>query len=195
MKHPSSRKLFAHWDLRRSAGGVPERSEIEPGAIGAALGDTFVLAFDPAVGNIFRLAGSRACALFGRELRDAAFTTIWDVDDRPAIAGMLAAVGSEKVAGIARATTQTAEQFELQLECLLLPLRHGGRTQQRMIGTLAPLAPPVWLGASPVAPLRLTGLRHIELQSAGAALDVITPIRPTASRPGLVVYDGGRSDL
>lgn len=195
MKHPSSRKLFAHWDLRRSAGGVPERSEIEPGAIGAALGDTFVLASDPTAGNIFRLAGSRACALFGRELRDAAFATIWDANDRAAIASLLASVGSERVAGVARAMTQTAERFELQLECLLLPLRHGGRTQQRMIGTLAPLAPPVWLGASPVAPLRLTGLRHIELQQTGAALNGVTPTRLTSSRPELIVYDGGRSDL
>ena len=189
MKHPSSRKLFAHWDLRRSAGGVPERSDIEPGAIGAALADTFLLALDPGIGNIFRLAGSRACALFGRELRDTAFATIWEPDDRPAIAELVAAVGSEKVAGVARATTETAERFELQLECLLLPLRHDGRTRQRMIGTLAPLAPPVWIGASPVAPLRLTGLRQIALHRTGAAIDAPT----RGLRPDLVVYDGGRT--
>ncbi len=194
MKHASSRQLFAYWGLRRGARRAPERSEIEPGGIGSALGDTFVLALDPTGHCAFRLAGSRVCALFGRELRDEAFTAVWRPEDRSTVSGLLAAVAEESLATVAGAMARTAEGFEAKLECLLLPLRHGGRTHQRMIGVLAPLVPPVWLGGSRIDVLSLTSVRQLDLhKEARATPDLVTAVRLDRPRPALVVYNGGRS--
>src|SRR5258705_7752830 len=64
MKQASSRDVFNYWNERRGGRPAPDRSEIEPGAIRRALGDTFILAFDAGAEHPFRLAGTRVCALF-----------------------------------------------------------------------------------------------------------------------------------
>jgi len=46
MKHDSTRTVFDYWTERRGDRPAPERSEIDPGAIRHALGDTFMLAAD-----------------------------------------------------------------------------------------------------------------------------------------------------
>src|SRR5437588_12839090 len=73
MKQASSRELFGYWAARRGTRTAPERGEIEPSAIRRALGDVFILEFDRGLGHPFRLAGTRVCALFGRELKNQRF--------------------------------------------------------------------------------------------------------------------------
>ena len=47
-------------------------------------------------------------------------------------------------------TGVTGEGVSVDLELLLLPLRHRGSSRARQIGVLAPLVVPFWLGATPV---------------------------------------------
>jgi len=61
MKHAASRELYAYWEERRGQRPAPERADIEPGAIRAALSDTFILELDAGDGHSFRLAGTRVC--------------------------------------------------------------------------------------------------------------------------------------
>ena len=56
---------------------APERADIEPGAIRQVLGDTFVLEVDGRASHPFRIAGTRLCALFGRELKGESFIKLW----------------------------------------------------------------------------------------------------------------------
>ena len=72
-----SRELYAYWDTLRAGRSAPERNDIDPGAIRGILADTFVLDFDPKRGFPFRIAGSRANALFLRELRGFPFLQLW----------------------------------------------------------------------------------------------------------------------
>jgi hypothetical protein len=194
MKHSASRDLFAHWNERRGARALPERGEIEPAAIRAALGDTFILGAEPAEDLRFRLAGTRVCALFGRELKDEPFTALWDAGHHMAIRRLLAAVGGDEIGAVAGARARTPEGFSCDLELLLLPLRHRGWSGRRMLGALAPLAVPVWLGASRLEPLSLGSLRYL-----ADALEPAAPSRLAASlgreqaRRDFVVYEGGRS--
>src|SRR6188474_1899724 len=69
MKHPSNRELFDYWNERRGERLAPERADIEPSAIRHILGDTFVLEVSGIESHLFRIAGTRLCALFGRELK------------------------------------------------------------------------------------------------------------------------------
>ena len=73
MKHASIRELFEYWNERRGRRRRPTERDIEPGAIRRVLADTFILAFDAAAGHPFRIAGTRVCAAFGRELKSEAF--------------------------------------------------------------------------------------------------------------------------
>src|ERR1700728_823423 len=82
MKHAASRELYAYWQELRGRRPAPTRAEIEPGAIRRILSEAFILALDRASGYPFRLAGTRVCALFGRELKGETFLDLWDEPGR-----------------------------------------------------------------------------------------------------------------
>ena len=190
MKHAASRELYAYWEERRGRRRAPERTEIEPGAIRGALSDAFILSFDAARGYPVRVAGTRVCALFDRELRGEPFLRLWAADSRTIIAGLLAILGDERVGTVAGASGRSRAGDPIDLELLLLPLDAPRPSFARAIGVLAPLEVPSWLGVSPVGPLSLGSRRHV-----GAALGkgVLPRFLTPRSRRGLVVYDGGRS--
>jgi hypothetical protein len=194
VKHTSTRSLYAYWNERRGARAAPERGEIEPGAIRGALGDSFILCADPAVDHAFRLAGTRVCSLFGREMKGHAFVALWDARDREAISDLLSIVANEIAGIVAGVAGTTAEGYAVDLELLLLPLRHRGSSRERQIGVLVPLAVPYWLGASALTRLTLKSHRHV-----GPALETATTTPFVAAaeagrvRRGLLVYDGGRT--
>lgn len=193
MKHASSRALFAYWNERRGSRSAPERGDVEPGEIGRCLGDSFILAFDAAAAHPFRLAGTRICGLFGRELRAASFETLWQEGDRAAVRDLVVAVADESTGIIAGANGRTEEGYGLDLELLLLPLRHRGRTHARQIGVLVPLSVPFWLGSSPVVDLTLGAYRHLGVTSEGTVATPFVLAHGGRQSRGLVVIDGGRS--
>ena len=194
MKHSASRTLFAHWNERRGARPLPERGEIEPAAIRGALGDTFILGAEPGEDLRFRLAGTRVCALFGRELKDEGFTALWDAGHHAAMRRLLVAVAEEEIGVVAGARGRTPEGFSCDLELLLLPLRHRGRSGRRMLGALAPLAVPVWLGASRLEPPSLGSLRYLsETLEPAVPSSAAVSFRREQPRRDFVVYEGGRS--
>jgi hypothetical protein len=192
MKHPSSRDLYAYWDAQRGKRLAPERADIEPGQIRQLLGDSFILTLDAGGGHSFRLAGTRVCALFGRELKDEAFSPLWSAFDRPAVEAILEILAEESVGVVAGVSADNAAGAPIELELLLLPLGSRRPSQARAIGVLAPLQIPEWLGTSPLQHLVLGSRRHV-----GPAVE--TPVAPRfmavegRGRRGLVVYDGGRT--
>ena len=119
VKHPSTRQLFAYWDAQRGSRRAPERDDIDPGAIRRVLADTFMLAVDARAGHPFRIAGTRVCAAFGRELRSTAFIDLWRGEDRQLLADLLAAVSLETIAIVASARAEGANG-EIVFELLLL---------------------------------------------------------------------------
>jgi hypothetical protein len=191
MKHKSSRDLYAYWDARRGKRAAPERADIEPGAIRHVLGDSFILALDERAGHPFRLAGTRVCALFGRELKDERFDNLWSEESQKAMSGILGALADEAAGIVAGVRAQNAAGAPLELELILLPLGARRPSLARAIGVLAPMQIADWLGMSPLGPLTLGTRRHI-----GPAAQTLAAPRFMAvqgrSRHGFVVHDGGR---
>ena len=205
MKHPSSQVVFAHWNERRGARPAPERADIDPAAIRRALGDTIILAADFVEIWRFRLAGTRVCALFNRELKGEPLAALWREDDQKTLAGLTETIASEHIGAVMGVVGRTEDGAEVDLEMLMLPLAHTGHARIRGIGVLAPLSPPYWLGSKPVTELRLTALRHIgpEIDGFGAG-PTLAPAQASSStdepaglqeggrrRHGFVVYSGG----
>jgi len=194
MKHSSNRELFEYWNKRRGRRCAPERGEIEPGAIRHVLADTFILAFEAGAGHPFRIAGTRVCALFGRELKGAAFLDLWAAPSRDAIRDLLAIAANETVGAVASASGASADGVTRDLELLILPLSHRGRMDARVLGALAPTEAPHWLGASALGALTLGTLRYISADVPASFAPRIIPAMPNGRiRHGLVIYDGGQT--
>jgi hypothetical protein len=189
MKHAASRELYAYWEQRRGVRPAPERADIEPGAIRQALSDTFILELaDATHGHSFRLAGTRVCALFGRELKGESFINLWATGSRQAVSDLLTISADENVGTVAGVAAENVLGEPIDLELLLLPLGTRRPSLARTIGILAPLAPPPWLGATALGALTLGSRRHV-----GAMAKTRLLPRFMAPRRGLVVHQGGRS--
>jgi len=161
MKHPFSQELYAYWNERRGTRVMPDRADIEPRALRRMLGDSFVLAGDAGHGYPFRLAGTRLCALFGQELRGHAFSSIWDAESTLQIGDVLAVLAAEAVSITAGAVAEAGGDLRCNAEMLLLPLAHQGRRGARMLGLVAPLGRPSWIGMWPARSLRLKAIRYL----------------------------------
>ena len=171
MKHAASRELYAYWDERRGTRSAPERAEIEPSAIRQVLSDAFILTLDGGSGHPFRLAGTRVCALFGRELKGESFIGLWAAASQPTIGDLLAILNNERVGTVAGVTAQSGDGEPIELELLLLPLGSSRPSLARTIGVLT-----------------LGSRRHI-----GAAIETrLLPRFMAPRRRHLVVHEGGR---
>jgi hypothetical protein len=205
MKHPSSRQLYAYWEERRGKRPAPERIDIEPGAIRKVLSETFILALsDAATGHPFRLAGTRVCALFGRELKGESFIGLWAAASQRAVNDLLTILTEESVGTVAGVNAVSESGEPVDLELLLLPLGTRRPSLARSIGVLAPLKAPPWLGTSPIGALTLGSRRHVgataerrllpRFLGPNFAASLAPSLFPQRLRRGLVVHEGGRSE-
>ncbi|HET7911145.1 MAG TPA: PAS domain-containing protein [Pseudolabrys sp.] len=192
MKHPSTRLIYEYWNRQRGERPAPTRSEIDPAAIRHALGDTFMLAADFIDGIRFRLAGTRVCALFGREIKGEGFNALWSEASRAQVAGIVDAVVNEAIGAVAGVAGRTEKGTETELELLLLPIGHDERSRVRAIGALVPMAPPYWLGEEAVADLELQTLRHIGAEQSTTRVARFQRGVSQRLRHGFTVYSGGR---
>jgi hypothetical protein len=199
MKHRSIRELYDYWNDRRGNRLAPERADIEPGAIRHLLADTFILSCEPHRGHPFRIAGTRVCALFGRELKGRSFLELWSIAHRKDMRALLTIVADEAVGVVASAEGIGAAGAGLTLELLLLPLSHHGQSDARLLGALTPSEPPLWLGKHALSNLKVGTHRYVGPTVAEQARTVVPLRAPRPPRPigrlrhGFVVYDGGQT--
>jgi hypothetical protein len=194
MKHPFNQQLFSYWTERRGARDAPEHDDIDPGAIRGILGDSFVLTYDAETGCSFRVAGTRLCALLGRELHGKPFASIWDAESAPEIRDLVGIVADEGIGAAAGVTAVADEDSHCNLELLLLPLADRGTVGMRMLGMLAPLKRPYWLGIRPARPLRLGVLQFVGHPSiASLATEIVAPPSNMRIRRTFTVIEGGRA--
>jgi hypothetical protein len=136
MKHPANQEFFAHWDGRRGDARAPERGDLEPNAVRELLGDTFVLSCD--AGYPFRVAGTRVCAMFGRDLKDKSFPALFAAESRAEIEEIVGSVADEILPAIAGLTAISSRGTLSHLELLLLPFNSRAHTPISLTGLLAP---------------------------------------------------------
>ena len=207
MRHSSTRQLHAYWQRQRNGMPAPLRSAIQPAHIASLLGDIFLLDASRASACPFRLAGTRLCANLGRELTGADFLRLWQDADRETIEGLVNGVIREAATAVIDIAGRTERGHGLAAEMVLLPVSQDGRRLDRILGLLAPIEQPYWLGLHAISTLRIVGTRWLPSQSqtaASAPLPAkVAPPADTAPPQGraqpdgrrhqhLVVLDGGR---
>jgi hypothetical protein len=192
MKHLSTRAVFDYWTKKRGTRLAPTRDDIDPVEIRHELGDTFLLAADFVDQLRVRLAGTRICALFCREIKGETFASLWSEADQKAIGDLLGGVVGESAGAVAGLTARTADGAEADLELLILPIAHTGHARIRALGVLAPATPPYWIGAKAVTELTLGTLRHIGPGTENRPAKRIVSADGSRMRHGFVVYSGGR---
>ncbi|MBV8851054.1 MAG: PAS domain-containing protein [Methylobacteriaceae bacterium] len=194
MRQPATRELFAYWDRLRKGRAAPERAEIDPAAIRNVLADTFLLEIDSACLFPIRLSGTRLNALWLAEQKGRSFLDLWAEDERrDAIALILTVLdGTHPV--IAGVSAAPPGRPAMDMEMLLLPLRHNGKTHARVLGCITPGAREPWFGLVAAEKLVLQSMRVIGIGD----LDDPEPPRwtnsvqtPVARRGHLTVYAGG----
>lgn len=160
MRKPSTRELFNYWNELRGTRSAPERRDIDPTRIRHALANTFIL---EAVDNDFRfrLAGSHLCSVYCRELKGRSFVKLWHDRDRDAIETLIKAVTDDHAVSLVTFSGTAQSNSNLAFETILLPLRHNGTTNSRIIGALTSMDEPYWLGLHPILEQRISGLRLI----------------------------------
>ncbi|MGI3902510.1 MAG: PAS domain-containing protein [Janthinobacterium lividum] len=190
MKHVVSRDLHAYWDALRGKRTAPERADIDPAAIRHILAYTFVLEIPRCDKPVrarkidVRLSGTRINALFGHDLKGCSFERLWSPGAGSTVDAMLDSVLDERAAIVAGATGGPPGRCPVDIEVLLLPLRHHGSTHSRIFGSMVAHDSPGWMGLAPIDPLDLRCFRT--LIGGAASHDRTTPApqcRPSWSEP------------
>ncbi len=161
MKHATSRELYEYWNRVRGSERAPHRGSIEPSDIRRVLADTFILEVADRENHLVRLAGTRICSLYCRELKGSNFFDLWQDDDRSAIQTLAAAVSEDGAAAVVTVEAKTVRNQSVAAELLLLPLLHTGPSFDRILGSLAALERPYWLGNDAIERQTIASLRLI----------------------------------
>ncbi len=161
MKHKKTVKLYNYWNELRGNLPAPRRSALDPQLISGLLGDLFILERKSPVEYFFRLAGTRLCSAYGRELRGQSLTRFWPECDRESIETLLYSITEDATAAVVGIQAQSAAGNHLPLEMLLLPLFQDNGKLTRVLGGLVPLESAYWIGVDPLVRQSVRSLRLI----------------------------------
>jgi hypothetical protein len=200
VKHPSCHYLYNYWNRLRAGAVAARRGDIEPAAIRPVLGDAFILEVLDNDTFRFRLAGTRVCSVYCREMKGLNFVDLWSKDDRRAITDVMTAAAKRGVVVSLGFNGHSDRGQTLGFEVLILPLRHVGPAFDRILGAFGAIERPYWLGVHPVVRQELTSLRlltpeedlspvHAETRPSAEVVE-LTP--GVVRRGAFVVHDGGK---
>lgn len=161
MQKQSTKTLYDYWNVLRGSRSAPDRRDIDPTKIRGALANTFILELNEENEFNFRLAGSHICSAYSRELKARSFTRLWHPRDRDAMETLVRAVTEDHAVALITFQGTTAINTRLSMETILLPVRHNGSTQTRILGAMTAIDEPYWFGTQPIVEQRITGLRLI----------------------------------
>jgi len=161
MNQNGSITLFQYWNRLRDRRPAPKRSEVEPADIKALLADTFILERDTRGEAVFRLAGTRLCAGYGRELKGFSFPSLWRDKDQRLVSRLIHGVFEQKSVVLITYEGFSRNGRSNRFELLALPL-DGGVENPRCLGVLSAVEKPFWLGADPITDALIDAIRVID---------------------------------
>jgi hypothetical protein len=170
MRHDGSRALVDHWKSLCRGTVIPDRNDLEPAEIGHLLQDVFILGADLDGSWNYRVAGTRLSAFAGRELREESFARWWRASDRMDAARMVASVAQDSGPLIGGVRALGVDRQGYDYELVLLPLRHGGRIRQRLLGGMFPMPSTASKIGLQIEEMALLSIRMLETDGAPTAV-------------------------
>ena len=161
MKESGSITLFQYWDRLRDGRAAPRRTEIEPADIKTLLADTFILEKDARGEAVFRLAGTRLCAIYGRELKGFAFGSLWQRKDQSLLSRLVNSTFQAKSVVVIAFEGISKSGRRNHFELLLLPL-DGGTDNPRCLGSVSAAEKPYWLGVDHITDGVIASVRVVD---------------------------------
>lgn len=139
LKHPHSQMLFDYWNGVRGVRPAPRRFDIEPGRLGTALPDTFIL--ERSFGNslTYRLAGTKVCENLGLDPRGREFLEGFNETDVQRLKPQFNAILEGSAVLTLTFEAEMVSGAKGQYEAVLLPLVHTRSTIDRILGSIARL--------------------------------------------------------
>lgn len=203
MQHRSSIEIWQYWERIRGANAAPVRRDVDPCAIGSILPDLFILEMGKDGRPLFRLAGTRICNGFGRELRGTRFADLWVPPQRDSIQMDISDVMSDEAPMVAQVTATSLGGQSMVMEMAVLPMRSNGTGSDRAIGALSVDHRVQWYGNDPL--VELAGARFYRISgitaefkpppSSTAFVGISSTTTGTATAKPLLlkILDGGRT--
>jgi hypothetical protein len=180
MRHEGTGELFAYWDKLRGTRAAPERREIAPTSVGSRLADTFILQAVGACEPRFRIAGTRICSVYGRELTGLSFSSLWQTKDRSNISRLVKnCMTSKAVTQVNYEGISTRERRAL-FELILLPLASEAN-ERHLMGMIIALGRPFWLESDAIVENRIQSVSVIGPHH---------PTRPLGGEPAKLAPEG-----
>jgi hypothetical protein len=206
--------LFDYWNGVRGVRPAPRRFDIEPGRLGTALPDTFIL--ERCFGNslTYRLAGTKVCENLGIDPRGRDFLEHFNAVDVERLKPQFNAILEGSAVLTLTFEAEMVSGAKGEYEVVLLPLVHTRTSIDRILGSIARLDDGITPMRDTVARLRLisnliiwpTGQPHHEPDTEHQADDAIgthhqSPFQAHVRNARLVrsdrrqfrVYEGGLS--
>jgi hypothetical protein len=191
--HPGSRQLFSHWEKLRAERACPTREEFEFGPIKHQMPDMMVIDRDFLRNSFkYRLAGSRACSLFNRNLTSTDVMAGWDRFETDVIARHLNTVLNQKQPAVIRMRLTTDRNQVVAAELIALPVKMRGSQRMQIIGGIFPFRASQSLGHFTIVRQELVSARVIWTEHETESADIsVSPPVPSSTR-NFTLIDGGR---
>ncbi len=157
MKLAVSRAIVTYWNDIRGMDPAPTRAALKPGAISSLLPDLFILQRDRDGNPVFRLAGTRVCALMGQELRQKSFSALFFADQQHRLRLLINSV-ADRLRPYSLSLSPVSEAEEVELEMILLPMIEQDQDGRLVLGVLAPVDRNAANLHAPLRELRITGV-------------------------------------
>lgn len=127
--------------------------------------------------STFRLAGTRICAIFGRELKNYSFYSLFSLNDVKLVSSLTQACFKDKAVSVIRFDGISRDNRVQGFEVIFLPLS-GANEGARLFGAVFADDKPFWLGADPIIESRVTSVK---------VLDPDRDFASTLARPGVAI--------
>ena len=161
MKTQGTIDLFMYWNRIRGDRKAPFRKEVEPSDIRNILPHAFILQNNDIDEISFRLAGTKLCAMFGRELRGDWFGSVFQASDAKLISRLVESCRRDELVVSLSLIGSTPQNPKMPFDMVLLPLaRESGFGL--VLGCMQSNTNSHWLRPDFIQTLRVTSLRIVD---------------------------------
>lgn len=192
--HPGSRTLFRYWERVRGERAAPRRSEIDLKQLRPYVGNLFVLERRRDIYR-WRVAGTRVCELYRRDLTGGDSLADLDTFERATIGSFLAAVVETLQPCVLRFRLNTSERQTIGVEMLGVPVQSGPGDSIHVFGSLFPFRDASTMSYERITGVELSGARSIHTEHLpGDELVARLRAGPAGPRRPFQVVHGGRDE-